>query len=80
MTMDMTKRLESLLDRYRTGGIDRRTFLSLTAAAAATVGVTAGWSRKALAASAKSASTAGAAWCKTRCIRARSNPIRRRPA
>jgi spermidine/putrescine transport system substrate-binding protein len=50
MTMDMTKRLESLLDRYRTGGIDRRTFLSLTAAAAATAGVTTGWSRKALAA------------------------------
>ena len=27
MTMDMTKRLESLLERYKTGGLDRRTFL-----------------------------------------------------
>ncbi len=51
MKMDMTKRLERLLDRYQSGSIDRRSFLSLTAAAAATAGISAGWSRRALAAS-----------------------------
>ena len=50
MKMDTTKRLERLLDRYQNGGIDRRSFLSLMAAAAATAGISSGWSRRALAA------------------------------
>ena len=50
MKKDMTKRLEGLLERYQAGEIDRRSFLTLTAAAAATAGIGTGWSRKALAA------------------------------
>jgi spermidine/putrescine transport system substrate-binding protein len=42
MKLDMTKRLERLLGQFRAGEIDRRRFLSLTAAAAASVGVSAG--------------------------------------
>src|SRR6185369_5810380 len=49
MKLDMTKRLERLLGQFRAGEIDRRSFLSLTAAAA-TAGVSTGWSRRALAA------------------------------
>ncbi|HUR43274.1 MAG TPA: extracellular solute-binding protein, partial [Aestuariivirga sp.] len=50
MKISSTKRLEKLLERYQNGGMDRRTFLGLTAAAAASMGVTASWSRSALAA------------------------------
>ncbi|HXU59059.1 MAG TPA: extracellular solute-binding protein [Verrucomicrobiae bacterium] len=50
MKLDMTKRLERLLGQFRAGEIDRRRFLSLTAAAAATAGISTGWSRRALAA------------------------------
>jgi spermidine/putrescine transport system substrate-binding protein len=42
MKLDMTKRLERLLDQFRAGEIDRRRFLGLTAAAAATAGISAG--------------------------------------
>jgi len=50
MKMSSTKRLEKLLEGYKNGGMDRRTFLSLTAAAAASMGVSTNWSRSALAA------------------------------
>jgi len=50
MKLSSTKRLERLLDRYRNGGLDRRTFLGLTAAAAASVGLSTRWSGAALAA------------------------------
>jgi spermidine/putrescine transport system substrate-binding protein len=50
MKLSQTKRLERLKDRYLGGAIDRRTFLGLTAAAAASLGVVARWTRPALAA------------------------------
>ena len=50
MKKDMTKRLEGLLERYEAGEIDRRSFLTLTAAALAAAGISTGWARKALAA------------------------------
>ncbi len=50
MKMSSTKRLEKLLERYKDGGMDRRTFLGLAAAAAASMGVSTNWSRSALAA------------------------------
>lgn len=50
MKMSRTQRLERLRLRYREGGVDRRTFLGLVAAAATTAGLGAGWSRRALAA------------------------------
>jgi spermidine/putrescine transport system substrate-binding protein len=50
MKLTRTKRLERLTERYRNGGMDRRTFLGLTAAAAASAGITARWSGPALAA------------------------------
>lgn len=40
--MDTTKRLERLLDRYRNGDIERRTFLGLLGAAGATAGLAGG--------------------------------------
>lgn len=48
--MDTTKRLERLVERYRNGGVDRRTFLGLTAAAGLAAGITTRWSGAALAA------------------------------
>ncbi|WP_137392438.1 extracellular solute-binding protein [Rhodoligotrophos defluvii] len=50
MKISTTKRLERLQDRYRSGNIDRRTFLSLTAAAAVASGVSMRWMGPALAA------------------------------
>jgi spermidine/putrescine transport system substrate-binding protein len=50
MKLSQTNRLERLMNRYRDGAIDRRTFLGLTAAAAASMGVMARWTRPALAA------------------------------
>jgi spermidine/putrescine transport system substrate-binding protein len=50
MKMSSTKRLERLLERYQNGGMNRRTFLGLTAAAAATAGLSTRWSGAALAA------------------------------
>ncbi len=50
MKMSSTKRLERLLDRYQNGGMSRRTFLGLTAAAMGTVGLSTRWSAPALAA------------------------------
>jgi len=50
MKISQTKRLERLLDRYQNGGIDRRTFLGLAAAAAATTGLSTRWTGQALAA------------------------------
>lgn len=50
MKMSSTKRLERLLDRYQNGGMNRRTFLGLTAAAMGTVGLSTRWSAPALAA------------------------------
>ncbi|MGH6939289.1 extracellular solute-binding protein [Hypericibacter sp.] len=50
MKISSTHRLERLQDRYANGGMDRRTFLGLTAAAAASMGVMTGWGRNALAA------------------------------
>jgi len=50
MKMSSTRRLERLKEAYGNGAIDRRKFLGLTAAAAATMGVTTGWGRNALAA------------------------------
>ena len=50
MKIDTTKRLERLLEQFRGGEIDRRSFLALTAATAAAAGVSTGWSRRALAA------------------------------
>lgn len=47
--MSLTKQLEQLLDRYRNGGVDRRQFLQMTAAAAISTGIMTGWSRRALA-------------------------------
>ena len=45
-----TKRLERLLTRYQDGGLDRRKFLGLAAAAAASVGLSTRWTGSALAA------------------------------
>src|SRR5262245_10555362 len=50
MKLTQTKRLERLSERYLNGGMDRRTFLGLTAAAAASMGVMTRWSGPALAA------------------------------
>jgi spermidine/putrescine transport system substrate-binding protein len=50
MKLTQTKRLERLKERYQNGGMDRRTFLGLTAAAAASAGVMTRWSGAALAA------------------------------
>src|SRR4029078_1762297 len=50
MKITQTKRLERLTERYRNGGMDRRTFLGLTAAAAASAGLMTRWSGAALAA------------------------------
>ena len=50
MKLTTTKRLERLTERYMNGGMDRRTFLGLAAAAAATAGVGMRWTPEALAA------------------------------
>ena len=50
MKMSTTKRLERLTDCYMNGGMDRRTFLGLAAAAATTAGVGMRWMPSALAA------------------------------
>jgi len=50
MKLTQTKRLERLTERYQNGGMDRRTFLGLTAAAAASAGLMTRWSGEALAA------------------------------
>lgn len=50
MKLTQTKRLERLTERHMNGGMDRRTFLRLTAAAAASAGVLTRWSGQALAA------------------------------
>ena len=50
MNKSLTTRLEKLQDRYQNGGLDRRTFLGLAAAAAASAGVSTSWTRHALAA------------------------------
>src|SRR6185295_15691481 len=50
MKMSSTRRLERLHEIYGNGGIDRRQFLGLTAAAAASMGVMTSWGRNALAA------------------------------
>ncbi|QDC02167.1 MULTISPECIES: extracellular solute-binding protein [Phyllobacteriaceae] len=50
MKLTDTKRLERLHDRYMNGGLDRRAFLGLTAAAATSVGLTMPWMGRALAA------------------------------
>src|SRR5437899_3111229 len=50
MKISSTRRLERLQDRYANGGMDRRAFLGLTAAAAASMGVMTSWGRNALAA------------------------------
>jgi spermidine/putrescine transport system substrate-binding protein len=50
MKLTSTKRFEKLLDRYQNGNIDRRTFLGLTAAAAASLGLSTRWTGPALAA------------------------------
>ena len=50
MKMSSTRRFERLLEVYGNGGIDRRRFLGLTAATAASMGVMTGWGRGALAA------------------------------
>jgi spermidine/putrescine transport system substrate-binding protein len=49
MKMSSTRRLERLKEIYGNGGIGRRRFLGLTAATAASMGVTLSWGRKALA-------------------------------
>jgi spermidine/putrescine transport system substrate-binding protein len=49
MKKDLGYRVEHLLDRYYNGDLDRRRFLGLTAAAAATVGIMTSWTRRALA-------------------------------
>lgn len=49
MKMSQTKRLERLLERKGNGGLDRRTFLGLSAAAAASLGLSARWIGPALA-------------------------------
>ena len=50
MKISTTKRLERLTERYMNGGMDRRTFLGLAAAAAATAGIGMRWTPQALAA------------------------------
>ena len=50
MKLTQTKRLERLQERHLNGGLDRRTFLGLAAAAAASAGVLTRWSGPALAA------------------------------
>ena len=50
MKLTQTKRLERLQERHLNGGLDRRTFLGLTAAAAASAGLLTRWSGPALAA------------------------------
>lgn len=50
MKMSSTRRFERLLEVYGNGGIDRRRFLGLTAATAASMGVMTSWGRGALAA------------------------------
>jgi spermidine/putrescine transport system substrate-binding protein len=50
MKISTTKRLERLTERYMNGGLDRRSFLGLTAAAAATAGLGLRWAPPALAA------------------------------
>ena len=50
MKISTTKRLERLHDRYMNGGMDRRTFLSLTAAAGVAAGVSTRWMGPAVAA------------------------------
>ncbi|WP_367784386.1 extracellular solute-binding protein [Mesorhizobium marinum] len=50
MKLSNTKRLERLHDRYQNGDISRRTFLTLTAAAAASTGLSMSWMGRALAA------------------------------
>lgn len=50
MKISTTKRLERLHERYMNGGLDRRTFLSLTAAAAIGAGLETRWMGSALAA------------------------------
>jgi spermidine/putrescine transport system substrate-binding protein len=49
MKMSSTRRLERLKEIYGNGGIGRRRFLGLTAATAATMGVTLSWGHRALA-------------------------------
>lgn len=50
MKLSRTRMLERLEARYLEGGIDRRTFLGLVAAAGVTAGISTRWSRAALAA------------------------------
>jgi spermidine/putrescine transport system substrate-binding protein len=50
MKMSSTRRFERLLEAYGNGKIDRRRFLGLSAATAATMGITMSWGHKALAA------------------------------
>jgi spermidine/putrescine transport system substrate-binding protein len=50
MKLSQTRRLERLKECYQGGGMDRRTFLGLTAATAASMGVMTSWGRGALAA------------------------------
>ncbi|MCA0433673.1 MAG: extracellular solute-binding protein [Proteobacteria bacterium] len=50
MKMTTTKRLERLTDRYQNGGVSRRSFLGLAAAAAASAGIGLRWAPQALAA------------------------------
>jgi spermidine/putrescine transport system substrate-binding protein len=50
MKLSTTKRLERLTERYMNGGLDRRSFLGLTAAAAAAAGLGLRWAPQALAA------------------------------
>ncbi|TPK41784.1 ABC transporter substrate-binding protein [Mesorhizobium sp. B2-5-4] len=50
MKLTTTKRLERLHDRYANGDLSRRTFLTLTAAAAASAGLSIPWMGRALAA------------------------------
>ncbi|MDX8527453.1 ABC transporter substrate-binding protein [Mesorhizobium sp. MSK_1335] len=50
MKLTTTKRLERLQDRYANGDLSRRTFLTLTAAAAASAGLSMPWMGRALAA------------------------------
>ena len=50
MKLSNTKRLERLHERYGNGDVSRRTFLTLTAAAAASTGLSMPWMGRALAA------------------------------
>ncbi|MBK6468497.1 MAG: extracellular solute-binding protein [Rhodobacter sp.] len=50
MKLSTTKRLERLHDRYANGDLNRRSFLTLTAAAATTAGLSLPWAGRALAA------------------------------